>query len=238
MSLEIFIVFHKEINEDNYKELTDAEKTHLTFVAVNEAIPKIYDSSKYRILKEWELPIYHPELQRNGFNENSVMRHLYENKRVMSDYVGITQYDFYFPKNSIQSVIDTIRAPTTTPVRVFFGSELKHYETCFVYTWIHFDTYNARVIFELMKQKYEQLRNRPIDRNKEFPLLNSYIIPTKTFYEIMPHVNDLYKMYMDHQVFGSSAPFKDLAGSFERVMAFMIGQEADTLNHWNIRHTH
>jgi hypothetical protein len=235
MSLEIFVIFHKEINEDNYKELTDAERTHLTFVAVNENIPKVYDSSKYRIIKEWELPIYYPELQQNRFNENSVLRHLYENKIVMSDYVGITQYDFYFPKNSIQSVIDNIRS---SPTKIFFGSELKHYEICFVYTWLHFDTYNARIVFELMKQQYEVARKKQIDRNKEFPLLNSYIIPTKTFYEIMPIVKDLYNLYMEHKVFGEGPPFKDLAGSFERIMAFIVGQEADKLIQWDIKHTH
>ena len=235
MSLEIFVVFHNTINDDNYKDLTDDEKRHLTFVAVNEALPKVYDPSKYRVIKEWELPIYHPELQKNGFNENSVLRHLFENKIVMSDYFGITQYDFYFHKNSIQSVVDNIRS---SPTRMFFGSELKNYEICFVYTWVNFATYNNRVIFELMKQQYEVARKKKTDRNKDFPLLNSYIIPRKTFYEIMPIVRDLYNLYIEHKVFGEALPFKDLAGSFERIMAYIVGQEADKFIHWNIRHTH
>lgn len=235
MSLEIFVVFHKEINDTNYKDLTDEEKKYLTFVAVNESILKIYDSSKYKVIKEWEFPIYYPELQRNGFNENSVLRHLHENKKVTTQYVGITQYDFYFPKNSIQNILDSIK---TTPIELFFASELKNYETCFIYTWLHFNTYNNRVIFELMKQQYELIRRRQINRNKEFPLLNSYIIPGRVFNEIMPMVIDLYNYYMQNHIFGDGLIFKDLAGSFERIMAFIIGQEADKFITWDIKHTH
>jgi hypothetical protein len=235
MSLEIFVIFHEEINDSNYKDLTDEEKKYLTFVAVNESIFKTYDSSKYKVIREWELPIYHPELQRNSFNENSVLRHLYENKRVITQYVGITQYDFYFPKNSIQNILNSIN---TSPIELFFASELKNYETCFIYTWLHFNTYNNRVIFELMKQQYELIRGRQINRNKEFPLLNSYIIPGRVFNEIMPMVIDLYNYYMQNHIFGAGPIFKDLAGSFERIMAFIIGQEADKFITWDIKHTH
>ena len=77
MSLEIFVIFHKKIYDDNYKDLTEVEKSYLTFVAVNETIPKEY-SDKYKIIKEWEFRIYHPELQNKmRFNENSVLRHIY-----------------------------------------------------------------------------------------------------------------------------------------------------------------
>jgi len=235
MSLEIFVVFHKEIRDENYRDLTENEKKCLTFVAVNEAIPKIYDSSKYRVIKECDFPIYQPELQRNGFNENSVLHHLYKNKRVLTQYVGITQYDFYFPKNSIQNVLDSIN---TSPTELFFASELKNYEVCFIYTWVHFNTYNNRVIFELMKQQYELIRKRSINRNKEFPLLNSYIIPGRVFNETMPMVVDLYNYFMQNNIFGEGPIFKDLAGSFERIMAFIIGQEADKFITWDIKHTH
>ena len=71
---KIFVTFHGFINESCYSELSPEEFSHFVFVAVNEKRQKTYPQDpKYKIIKEWELPIYDPELQRKGYNENSVI---------------------------------------------------------------------------------------------------------------------------------------------------------------------
>ena len=103
MSLKIFVVFHKSINEECYKDLSPDEFSHLIFVAVNEKVPKSYPKDpKYKIIKEWELPIYNPKLQEQGFQENSVIHHVYLNKLYNdNDRVGFAQYDMFMERGCI-----------------------------------------------------------------------------------------------------------------------------------------
>jgi hypothetical protein len=64
---KIFVTFHGFINESCYSELSPEEFSHFVFVAVNEKRQKTYPQDpKYKIIKEWEL-------QRKGYNENSVI---------------------------------------------------------------------------------------------------------------------------------------------------------------------
>jgi len=234
MSLEIFVVFHKEINNNNYKDLTDEEKRHLTFVAVNETIPKIYDSSKYRVIKEWELAIYYPELQGHlKFNENSVLRHIFENGLAKTKYIGFAQYDMYFQPNSIKSILDAIE---NTDEELLFSAEVKNYEFCFFYTWDDFTMINNYLIFEGLKKAYEIFRKKKIDKNRVFPLLNTYIIPTRVYKEIMPLITHLFNYFMEKQLFIKDKNLKNLGGIFERVMAFVLGQESDKYNRFSILH--
>jgi hypothetical protein len=103
MKVKYFVVFHKNIHEECYQELTDEELKNFVFVAVNPSIEKKYPSDpKYNILKEWELPIYIPDLQQNNFKESSVIIHAYLNKLFDElDCIGFFQYDMYFKKGSL-----------------------------------------------------------------------------------------------------------------------------------------
>jgi len=234
MSLEIFVVFHKKIYEENYRDLTETEKKCLTFIAVNENIPKEYDSSRFKVIKEWEFPIYHPELQGIlKFNENSVLRHVFENGRAITDYIGFAQYDMYFPPNSIQNMIDAIK---NTNGEVFFAAEVQNYEFCFFYTWDDFTMVKNYYIFEGLKKGYELFRNKKIDKNRDFPLLNTYVIPTRVYKEIMPLINHLFQYFMEKQLFEKDKNLKNIAGIFERVMAFVLGQESDKYGRLPILH--
>ena len=230
MSLEIFVVFHKNIYDENYEELTQTERDCLTFVAVNEILPKEYDSSKYRVIEEWTLPQYHPELQqRLRFNENSVLRHVFENNLAKTDYIGFAQYDMKFPKGSIQEILDKITpAPPTErqpKEEHYFFAETMNYERTFYYTLNNALYIKNILIMEHLRGAYEQFRQRKSDRNLNFPILNTYILPTERYKQIMLLVVFLYKKYFEDQLF-DHINLKDLGGIFERVMAFIIANEA------------
>ena len=79
-SMQIYIVFHKEIFDECYETIpADLLQKYFTFVAVNPSIPKIFDATKYKVINEWELPVYDPTFQERGYNENSVIHHVYAN---------------------------------------------------------------------------------------------------------------------------------------------------------------
>jgi hypothetical protein len=234
MSLEIFVVFHKNIIPESYKELTESEMKYITFVAVNENIKKDpYDSTKYKVINEWEFPIYDPSLQKNKFNENSVIHHIFKNNRVKTKYVGFTQYDMCFMKNSINDILSKIEASEKL---IYFGAELQDYETCFFYTWRDFTFYKNYYIFDSLKKGYEILTKKNIDKNKKFPLLNTYIISAETYNKIMPLAIHLYNYSINNNFFEHGHNFQDQAGIFERVMAFLVGQEADFFEMCSIIH--
>ena len=65
--IQIFIVFHKNIFDDCYKNIPeDILLKYFTFYAVNENIEKYYTQNKYKIINEWELPIYNNSFQEIG----------------------------------------------------------------------------------------------------------------------------------------------------------------------------
>ena len=92
--IQIFIVFHKYIFDECYKNIPqDILDKYFTFIAVNKNIQKIY-SKKYKVINEWELPIYDSTFQERGYNENSAIYHVYANN-LHKPYksIGFFQYD-------------------------------------------------------------------------------------------------------------------------------------------------
>ena len=79
-NIQIFIVFHKKIFDECYENIPhDILYKYFTFFAVNKNIEKHYTQNKYKIINEWELPIYDKTFQERGYNENSSIYHVYTN---------------------------------------------------------------------------------------------------------------------------------------------------------------
>lgn len=180
-SFKIFVVFHKSIHEKCYEELDPDEFSHLVFVAVNENLPKTYPTdTKYNIIKEWELPIYDPELQKNGFCENTVIRHVYLNKLYgNATHVGFCQYDAYFKKGSINSVKQTM-TPNSIHAMIMCGWSL--YESNFP---------NHFLIDRVIKNMYEYFPNVQFSKNTVFAMCNTFVLPVSVLDTIMPWIIQL-----------------------------------------------
>lgn len=160
--------------------------------------------------------------------------YIYENNRAVTKYVGFAQYDMYFPPKSIQNILDKINSNKSK--EFFFSAELQNYETCFFYTWNDFTFINNFYIFEGLKKGYEIFRNTKIDKNRNFPLLNTFVIPSRIYCEIMPLVIHLYHYFMQKNLFIQGKNFEHLAGIFERIMAFILGQENNEFILFQINH--
>jgi hypothetical protein len=97
-NIHIFVVFHKYIFDECYKHIPqEILYKYFTFIAVNPKIEKCYTKNKYKIINEWDLPIYDSTFQERGYNENSAIYHIYiNNLHKKYNYIGFFQYDMEF----------------------------------------------------------------------------------------------------------------------------------------------
>jgi hypothetical protein len=226
--IQLFIVFHKNIFDDCYKNIPqDVLDTYFTFYAVNEKIPKNYTKNKYKIMNEWELETYDSSFQERGYNENSAIYHIYANKlHKKYKYIGFFQYDMIFNDNVIEFLKAHIQdKPMYFPFKVF------GYYFCDDNQWC------APLVANFIIHDYERHFNRKFSTNEIYPLYNSYVLSIDTYEKIMKWVIQLYdKMYPWCIQYPCITRQGCIGGIFERIMAYAIGQEKMPFIQLNINH--
>lgn len=210
MSLEIFVIFHKKIFPEMYEELDDEERACLTFIAVNENIPK-EDPLPEKYIKEWELPVYHPEWQENNWMNGGVNHHIVLNKLSSADYIGFVQYDMRFPKGSIHE-LKKMLAPNV-------GVSVK---TMNLHTLLGTSTYGFHEV-DLFNYALTQL---PPLKSETFPLFHNCFMLREKYEEIMPRVLEIDKrLYEFHNKPGD--PIYRFPITTERTLALAIATVVD-----------
>ena len=220
MTVQIFIVFHSKIFDECYKDIpADVLYTNFTFLAVNETIAKSYTPGKYKIVNEWELPIYDKTMQEKGYRENSALYHVYVNKlHTPYTHVGFFQYDMVFSSNLIPYVESTIREESLS----YFPLEVVD----FTGITANIDSgLSATIITE-----YELFFNLEFRKDKQYPLCNSYILPIHNYEHVMSWVSQLYDRL--YPLCGPSC----VAGAYERVMSYAISQETLVTKSIDVHH--
>jgi hypothetical protein len=225
MVLKIFVVFHRSINEKCYEELSSEEFSHLVFVAVNESVPKTYPADpKYKIIKEWELPIFNPKLQEQGFQENSVLHHIYLNKLYdEDDRVGFSQYDIYMRRGTIDFLKQT-EAPERTQCMVMCPYSLA------LGNFNGHDGIFAKAI-EDMKLYFPDCE---FSKHKLYPMCNTYVLPAKLFNKIMPWIIQLHdKIYPECILPPYRSRYGEVGCYYEQIMGFVISSLCSDLAPWH-----
>lgn len=216
--IQIFIVFHKYIFDECYKNIPqDVLDKYFTFIAVNKTIQKIY-SKKYKVINEWDLPIYDGTFQERGYNENSAIYHVYANN-LHKPYksIGFFQYDM-----------------------VFNNLKLGSLEKIYYYKAHNFNLckWNEPKTLDFIIKDYEQFY-KSFSKEKQYPLYNSFIIPVEIYEKIMKWVVQLYdKLYPWCIESPNKTHLGHIGGIYERVMAYAIGQEDLEQIPLNITHNH
>jgi hypothetical protein len=221
--MQFFVVFHRKLFDECYEKIPPGVlQEYFTFFAVNESIPKEYTPGKYKILNEWDLPIYDPTMQEKGYRENSAIYHVYANG-LHKKYarVGFFQYDMRFNENIVDRILN---CPVARPIGYFL------IQTCikdFVTSTVPNLTDNIKEVIS----RYEQHFSKPVlrfrksrippfqptlDTNRIYPLLNSYVIPSSSFETVMKWVVQLY---------GAVDLEGHTAGFYELIMAIALGEE-------------
>jgi len=229
-SIQIFIVFHKKIFDDCYENIPDdILYKYFTFFAVNKNIEKHYTQNKYKIINEWELPIYDKTFQERGYNENSAIYHVYTNNLHKDyKYIGFFQYDMKFNDNIIEFFKKNI---TQTPTLFSVG--------CHDFNFCSYRTWNEPNTLNYIIKDYESFYKKSFNRNYQYPLYNSYIISNKIYEKIMQWIMQLYdKIYPWCIERPNRSHFGHIGGIYERIMAYAIGEENLQNINLNISHDH
>jgi hypothetical protein len=214
---QIFIVFHKHIFDECYQNIPgDMLYKYFTFIAVNPSIKKYYTPDKYKIVNEWELPIYDKSFQDRGYNENSAIYHVRANQlHTPYKYIGFFQYDMKFRDNIVSFLQKNI-----TPVPTVYSFNRYNFNFCSYETW------NEPKTREYIIRDYEQFYQKPFTKDKQYPLFNSYIIPVETYEKVMTWVSQLYsKLYPWTMEPPNATHFGHIGGIYERIMGYAIGEE-------------
>ena len=240
--IQIFIIFHKNIFDDCYKNIsTDVLDKYFTFVAVNKNIPKQYTKNKYKIINEWELPIYNNTFQERGYNENSAIYHIYiNNLHKEYNYIGFFQYDMIFKDNiidylykNIEDIKNTECNEITENNTIYFPLELYDFNFCSYQTW------NEPKTLDYVINDYEKFYNVKFSKNEKYPLFNTYIIPINIYEKIMKWIIQLYdKIYPWCMQYPNKTHFGHIGGIYERIMGYALGQEKMIYKNINIEHNH
>jgi hypothetical protein len=241
-SLQLFVIFHKKIFDDCYIHVKpELLEKYFTFVAVNERIPKEYTEGKYRIIKEWELPIYDPDFQARGYNENSVIRHIYLNGlHKKYDHIGFFQYDQVFNPGCIEAIVGKLQGCESAPpfYHALFPADFK---LTMIGTW------NELLSCSFMIDDYNRYFNTSHsleslfhDASYEYPLLNTYIIHKSVFERYMPWIIQLFdKMYPWCVQYPNKTHHGHLGGIWERIMSFAVAmQKIGPIVKMDIQHDH
>ena len=229
-NIQIFIVFHKHIFDECYKNIPDdILYKYFTFYAVNKNIEKCYTQNKYKIVNEWELSIYDKTFQERGYNENSAIYHVYANNLHKNyKYIGFFQYDMMFNDNIIEFLQKNI---TQNPILFTLG--YYSFKFCSYDTWNEPDTLNYII------NDYEVFYEKSFTYNNNYPLYNSYVIPTETYEKIIKWVIQLYnKIYPWCIEKPNSSHFGHIGGIYERIMGYCIGEENLQNIILNVLHDH
>lgn len=237
---QIFVVFHKRIFDECYNIPEDILKKYFTFVAVNPNIEKEYPTNdKYKIIKEWELPIYDASMQMNGFHENSAIYHIWINN-IHKQYtsIGFAQYDMLFDTDFVDFINNNILLNYDHP-SIYFYLLAFNYGKCMETAR---SDYCRSLINKYLELDYTTFFKQPFSKNSIYPLLNTFIIHNSLYESIMLFVSQIYyKYYVDYRHL-YSAQSGDIAAVFERIMAFLIGDEYTGIKmpicdrHSNLKH--
>jgi hypothetical protein len=228
--IQIFIVFHKNIFDECYKNIPDdILYKYFTFIAVNKNIEKNYTKNKYKIVNEWELPIYDNTFQERGYNENSAIYHVYSNNLHKDyKYIGFFQYDMVFGDNIIDFLQKNI-----TQIPTLFSASCNSFEYCTYHTW------NEPNTLKYLINDYENFYKKTFNKNNKIPLLNSYIIPIEIYENVMKWVIQLYdKLYPWAIEPPNKSQFGQIGGIYERIMGYGIAEENLQHIEINILHDH
>jgi len=127
---KIFVTFFRNLYDDHYKVDGSYNPGNFTFVKVNDEYPMELGGNElgYDILFEHDFPLFRPELQKNGYHENSVFYHIYKNGfHEPYDYIGFIEYDHVLTEDftrTIQKRLDEVPQETIFTFQKFTFRQL------------------------------------------------------------------------------------------------------------------
>jgi hypothetical protein len=193
MSVKIFVVFHKAIDErlifDSFSK--DEIARLFTLYAVNEESssksvtritgqPLVLKGATSNVIFEYQLDWHNPDLQRRGFCETSCYVHILKNKLYEPyDYIGVTQYDMRWSRAAAEEVRRLEHGRTNSGYGMIcevLMNEHGHF---------HFLAFPALRNWNFLLASYNKFFSTSWDKriliNKPLTLFQTYILPREEF---------------------------------------------------------
>jgi hypothetical protein len=227
--LQIFCIFHKSIVDECYSQLTDEELSYITFIAVNETIPKEYSTTRpYKFIKEWELPQY-IDYHNDGIKEASVLFHVYRNKlHEQYKWIGFCHYDMIFKKDSINNINKLIRL---SDINDYISLHNETYTNTMHRSW--FQIY----LLAIIEREFPRYFELPLNRENTIPLFNAFIVHKNLFkqtVEFGEHMLPLlYPICVNEP---NRTDYGNFSCTFERVFGLVLAHLGNKIAEFDVIH--
>jgi hypothetical protein len=217
----LYIIFHKFLVEELYKELTDEDiAKYIRFIAVNSRIEKEIPArlAPY-ILHERRMPWYNPFLQINKFCESSAFYHVWRNGLDQAaPYVGFLHYDMEIRREAILTLERECTAALARGEPVLFP------QSCLT-ARPHIDQVLSLRAWDALLGVYRAMTGSSKGvwdvLDAEIPFYHSFVLHREQFHRLMLHleraVGHLFELLDQNQ--------RHLPFMLERLHALFLGLE-------------
>jgi hypothetical protein len=179
MNYKCYIIFHKKLYEECYKDLSNTSMNKIQFIGVNSKIQKtIPESLKDKIILEKELVYYYPLYQFSNFCESSVFYHVVKNSQLLLDpydYVGFFQYDMILKPELFEIIKPT---NSSTIYYLFKENSYRHLAQ-------GIDLIGWKQILQMYNILFEKNHQLETILLGDIPLYHCYILPKDIFRKMM-----------------------------------------------------
>lgn len=235
MKLQVYVIFHDQLTDEYYENLDQDEFDLITFIAVNENIPKVYNKNRFKnVIHEWELPIYDKNFQRHHVCDETlepkahitdigVHYHIAMNRICGAEYIYTCHNDMYFYRGSIKRILDKLEPTKGITIRMENYDNLVRTSTF---------SLNEKPIYDTAVQLL-QVQDHT---SKMYPLFTNCAMNTELYYKAVPPMVDACKKLFVHCVHG---PSYRLSICVERIWAIGISNVLDNIEETTgILHAH
>jgi hypothetical protein len=186
-TLQIFTVFHKYVPTQIFQDLDEFEKQCITLYGVKSTI-----QTDLNIVYEKNYSIYNSVFQGKNYNEGSALYHIYANNiHKKTDYIGFTQYDMIFGKDSIHQIYNNLDEN-----RIFYEDNFKWWflggQTTIIKDYMD---ENQNVIKSGLSSYNEYFGTNYTQDNlirNKMPTCNTFVISSKKFDKMMSWMNQYF----------------------------------------------
>ena len=211
MKIKIFNIFHEKVFDELIEIIPPEQRDIVVMYGVNENIKKQSPGD----LLEYNLPIYEPKWQAQGYCQTSCLWHVYKNKLHKDlDYIGFCQYDMKFEKDTIDILLKEMNENTIFYSYMFKGGQ----------------AFGGHVNWDLIFEEYSKFHGKDVKKeflqNVEVPLLHTFVIPAEMFERMMDWVSH----YMDNGLVHNYPGPMSQSELSERIFSLFLGVEYATKN--------
>ena len=196
MSFKIYIVFHKNLFRECYRDIPDQLfREKITCLAVNSQIPKVYDPwFEPSVIKEYELPVHEPSLPAHRFCESSAYIHMYLNWASLVapyDFVGCFHYDMFIKRETldyISEILENVANPSNTVFYMHKDYALRQFGSSYIVNGKEECLLHAgwREVLEKYNEFFKTSHSYDVIAFDDMPLNHTFLIHKDLFGKIVP----------------------------------------------------